>query len=195
MSRLEIYLADNGVKASTVLAWLGVTIYGLPTQLRCPIHSGGNERHPSARIYEDDKFVWCYNCFKQFKPSEIWAFRQGCDRDKAAADILNRAPLDPNFRAELIQALENYEKAPSIEHLGPEFFLEQSLKKRFKVPYEEYRDWLTKVRIVENSCKELSRELGFELVWEVLFKNSNGSGTSRVGDKPAGIIPTSTGSV
>ena len=170
MSRLDIYLADNGIKASTVLEWLGVTLHGLPSQLRCPVHSGGNEKHPSARIYEDDRFVWCYNCFKQFKPSEIWAFRKGMDREVAAQDILRRAPLDPNFRAELIKALEDYEKAPPIEGLEGAFFLEQALKKKHKVPFQEYREWLLRIRVLEKSCKELSREEGSELVWEVLFK-------------------------
>lgn len=73
----------------TALREIGVeaTPRGGPQQIRCPIHKGGQETSPSARIYEDTDSIYCFTCHKSWDGVALIAEARGIEYREAAVQM------------------------------------------------------------------------------------------------------------
>lgn len=141
----SILVADRTVLMKDVLEEVGYDLWKFPLQISCPVHNLGKENHPSARIYsEQDHTVWCFYCFKQYWPTEVWEAQKSLDRSDAALDLLKRWPVSPD-RA---QALVRLVRAPVREshHVVFHSILNRHLEAhRGRAQFEGYRIWARRV--------------------------------------------------
>jgi hypothetical protein len=89
-----IIVADHSASMKAVLTELGYDIWKVPLQIPCPVHKLGQETRPSARVYEDDKTVWCFYCVVQYTATQVWSAMRDVDREVAAGAILGLWPVE-----------------------------------------------------------------------------------------------------
>lgn len=98
-----VVVADRSASMKVILNECGYSIYRLPHQVTCPFHKLGEETRPSARIYEDDSFMWCFTCLQQYYPTDVWAALRNVDRIIAAQEILARWSVSEERQQEIIR--------------------------------------------------------------------------------------------
>jgi hypothetical protein len=140
----KIYLADSNTPMTELLSYLGIPYRGVPSQLKCPIHKFGQETKPSARVYQENRNVWCYTCARQYKATEVYSTQKEVTRVEAAERILSKWPVS---EVEAVALLKNY-TAPKKKE--PDKAMVELIEKRVlvykrKVPLENYRSWLQKI--------------------------------------------------
>jgi hypothetical protein len=135
-----ILVADHATSMKAVLTELDYDIWKVPLQIACPVHKLGGETRLSARIYEDDRTVWCFYCIMQYRPTEVWAAQKGVDRAEAAGTILSRWPVsEDDSRAALRRARAPYKPEITDVYLG---VLERHLVNyRGVADFTKYRKW------------------------------------------------------
>ena len=144
MTPLEmIVVADNTVPLVEVLKELGVEYWQVPGAMRCPIHKGGTETKPSARIHDDNR-IYCHTCNTQYGPVAVWSSRKGVSKSIAAAALLERwVPSEEKIK----EASEGF----SVERREDGSFTffrdaERSLMEfRHRVPLSKWRVWTRKL--------------------------------------------------
>jgi hypothetical protein len=134
----QIILADANTPMDALMSYLGFNVHRLPTQTRCPIHKLGAETKPSARIYEDNSFVWCYTCHRQYKPTEVYSAQKGLSREEAATRMLSIWPV-PNEKATQLLKEKTSIKKPVISEDYQKVLERKLQENKRKIPYEEYR--------------------------------------------------------
>jgi hypothetical protein len=135
-----IIVADNSASMKAVLTELGYDIWKIPLQIPCPVHKLGQETRPSARVYEDDKTIWCFYCVMQYRVTEVWAAMRDVDRDVAAGAILGLWPVEENRAQEVLRkaqvpvrrSLEGVYRAVLDRHL---------ISHRRVTEFSKYRKW------------------------------------------------------
>lgn len=138
----KVVVANTIVPMDELLDYLGVDYQGVPGSLRCPIHNP-NEVHPSARIYEERKSVYCFACSRQFYPVDIASAVLGIDRVLAAEQLLIAWGYDDSKPLDLAEIRRN---SPDPEMLLYHDFIEQALlRKRGILPLQVYRSKITQV--------------------------------------------------
>ena len=98
-----IVVADHSASMKEVLTELGYDIWKVPLQIPCPVHKLGQETRPSARIYEDDKAIWCFYCVVQYRATQVWSAMRNVDREVAAGAILARWPVSEELSWEVLR--------------------------------------------------------------------------------------------
>jgi len=106
MRKPDIILAEDETPIEQILDHLGIPYRAPPSQMKCPIHSGGNEQSPSARLHTDNR-VFCFTCTRQMTGVDIWAAVQETTKDQAAKQILELFPPAAGRRAALIKQAAN----------------------------------------------------------------------------------------
>lgn len=150
-----ILVADKTVPMDGLLALVGLPLRKRPPcQIRCPVHKLGTESTPSARVYEDNAFVWCYTCGCQYRPTEIFVAHNGCTRDSAAKILLQHYPPTQDLVESIIKEATTPKKIELDTQL--EIILDNTfLSYKRKVPYEVYRDLYKRIE----NFKVLLREI------------------------------------
>jgi hypothetical protein len=126
-----------------LLISLGISVYRFPMQIRCPVHRQGKENTPSARLYEDNSFVWCYTCHRQYKPTEVLSAQQGISREEAAEKLLVTFPVTQVRAIEILRE-KTTPKKPTLSAEYQTVLENKLLETRGKIPYQDYRK-LTKL--------------------------------------------------
>ena len=134
-----IAVADATVSMSAVLEMHGFHLRGLPCQIPCPVHKRGQEQKPSARLYADDRTVWCYTCLRQYGVTDVHAAQRGIKKAEAARDLLDKWPTTPEKIREISKLVTLPKKKTLAENVRA--ILEDALiQRRGKVPFERYRE-------------------------------------------------------
>lgn len=168
-----IVVADRTAPMDQILINFGYRIYRLPQQIPCPVHKLGTETKASARIYEDNHFVWCYTCAQQFRPTEIWSAQKLVSRSEAATQILDKWPVSS---PEMEKILKDF-TLPTVTPIPAAYSitLERHLKKyKRKVSLISYRDWAKRLEDFSQtviSLPENHRELALQSFLEQLNRN------------------------
>lgn len=159
----RVILADETVKISQLLERLGFSLHrSPPCQVRCPVHKMGQETRPSARVYDDDSFVWCYSCWRQYRGTEIVAETKGCSRVEAADWILGEWPVDSGRADALLRDREIKKKAYILEDSYDKILEDGLIRFRRRVSLEDYRQWAIKVTRIKETLPrlpEIEREI------------------------------------
>ncbi len=132
-----IYVADNGVSLTDVLGDLGIHFGRIPGQIRCPVHKGGLEGTPSARIYPDSR-IFCYTCGTQYGPTDVYAAAMEITKEQAAETLLEKFPLEPGVKDQLLREF-HLPKTPPVLTAYQNLFEDILLRYRHRVPLEVYR--------------------------------------------------------
>jgi hypothetical protein len=135
-----IVVADHFASMKAVLTELGYDIWKVPLQISCPVHKLGQETRPSARIYEDDKTVWCFSCVEQFRATQVWAAMRDVDRGAAGGAILRIWPVEEAQAQEVLRRAQ----APYRPSLGGIYraVIERHLVgHRGSAEFRKYRKW------------------------------------------------------
>ena len=135
-----IIVADHSASMKTVLTELGYDIWKIPLQIPCPVHKLGQEARPSARVYEDDKTVWCFYCVVQYTATQVWSAMRDVDREVAAGAILARWPVD-GARAQEVLRRAQVPYRPSLEGVYRGFLERHLLGHRGVANFDKYRQW------------------------------------------------------
>lgn len=144
MTPLEmIVVADNTVPLVEVLGRLGIEYWQIPGTMRCPIHKGGTETKPSARIYEDNR-IYCHTCNTQYGPVDVWASRKGVSKSDAAKALLEQwVPSEEKIK----EALEGFSVTQKVD--GSFTFFRDAeralLEYRHRVALPKWRVWTRKL--------------------------------------------------
>jgi hypothetical protein len=135
-----IIVADQTASMKEVLTELNYSIWKVPLQISCPVHKLGQEDRPSARIYEDDKSVYCFYCIAQYKATEVWAAMKSVDRDVAAAAILEKWPVEEGVAQGVLRRAQSPYKA-RIEEVYEGVLERHLINYRGIVEFSVYRKW------------------------------------------------------
>ena len=135
-----IVVADHSASMKAVLTELGYDIWKVPLQIPCPVHKLGQETRPSARIYEDDKRVWCFYCVVQYTVTQVWAAIKDVDRDIAAEAILNHWPVEGEKAQELLRRAQ-VPYRPSLEGVYRAVLERHLISYRGIAKFDHYRRW------------------------------------------------------
>lgn len=144
MTPLEmIVVADGTVPLVQVLDFLRVDYQNIPGAIRCPIHKGGGETKPSARIYEDNR-IFCHTCNTQYGPVDVWSSRRGISKAESAKQLLERWVPSEEKKTEILSEFTAPEKTDNTFAFYRE--AERSLMDyRHRVPLEKWRVWTRKL--------------------------------------------------
>jgi hypothetical protein len=136
----NIIIADCSSSMKDVLTELGYDIWKVPIQVACPVHKMGEESRPSARLYEDDKSIWCFYCVSQYRPTEVWGAIKQISRDEAATAILRKWPVTEEAAGQILRRarIPDHPQLPDIYFATLERHL---LEYRGLAAFEEYRKW------------------------------------------------------
>lgn len=134
----KVLLADGNTPMDALLVSLGFSVYRFPMQLRCPVHKQGQETSPSARLYEDNSFVWCYTCHRQYKPSEVLSAQEGISREEAAERLLRTYPITQEKANEILRE-KTTPKKPTLSAAFKMVLESKLLERKRKIPFPEYR--------------------------------------------------------
>jgi hypothetical protein len=135
-----IIVADHSASMKAVLTELGYDIWKIPLQIPCPVHKLGQETRPSARIYEDDKTVWCFFCVVQYRATQVWSAMRDVDREVAAGAILGRWPVEENWAQEVLRrAYVPYR--PSLRGVYRGVLERHLISHRRVAKFDKYRRW------------------------------------------------------
>lgn len=146
----SVVVADQAIPMNQVLDLFGIQYYGIPGQVRCPVHKLGQETSPSAKLYDDNKTVFCFTCNKQYNVSQVAEAQWGIKRADAATRLLDRFPVPEGTVQEILQQVSKPKAKPFNFALVD--FLEQSLLAyRFRVPLELYHEWAKKLTELQQS--------------------------------------------
>jgi hypothetical protein len=134
----KIYLANKISSIKEILEDCGFTIYKIPCQIRCPIHKIGTESTPSARIYEDDSFVWCFTCREQFSSVKVYSTQKDLTEEEAADYIIGKYKPSRGQSTAILKDFYTPYKPKEIEDLTQ---IMENFYKEFKgkLNYTEYR--------------------------------------------------------
>ena len=135
-----IVVADHSASMKKVLEELGYDIWKIPLQIPCPVHKLGRETRPSARIYEDDRAIWCFYCVVQYRATEVWAAMRDVDRDVAAGAILARWPVDGDRAREVLRRA-SVPYRPSLEGVYRAVLDRHLISHRGVAKFDKYREW------------------------------------------------------
>lgn len=151
MDRWEsVVVADEAIAMSQVLDLFGISYQGIPGQVRCPVHKLGQETSPSARLYEDNKYVFCFTCNKQYSVSQVAEAQWGIKRSDAAERLLGKFPV-PGARVQEILKEASKPKTKSLNFTLLDFLENALIAYRFRVPFEVYRAWARKLTDLQQS--------------------------------------------
>lgn len=135
-----IIVADHSASMKAVLTELGYDIWKIPLQIPCPVHKLGQETRPSARIYEDDKTVWCFYCVVQYRVTQVWAAMRDVDRDVAAGAILGHWPVDGDRAQEVLRRAQ-VPYRPSLDGVYRAVLERHLISHRGVADFSKYRKW------------------------------------------------------
>lgn len=136
----EIIIADKIVPLDELLTLVGHPFTEIPGSIRCPVHAGGQETRPSAKIYGKYDTLYCFACNRQYGASDIAASYWGLTREEAATKLLELWPPTEAQRQAILRDAKA-EQQPTLDSLL-ESKLELTLKRyRGRVPLERYRTW------------------------------------------------------
>lgn len=140
----KIVVADGNTPMKEMLESLGIQVRKLPTQLRCPVHKMGTESKPSAKIYEDNRFVWCFTCLKQYQASEIYSVWRNVTRAEAANQLLMKWPASESSIATILKDYTT-PKRKEPDKAIIDYLENQLLRFKRRVSLEKYRKWAKEV--------------------------------------------------
>ena len=144
----RILIADESVSITDLLDHLGIEYRSIPCSIPCPVHisvhTGGTEMHPSARVYEDNRRLWCYTCGKQFAPTEIYAAVRGVLRSVAAREISQEWSI-PSDQAQAIIKESRTPKKTNVSKALLSSAENTLIQYRHRVPLGVYRVWAARV--------------------------------------------------
>lgn len=153
----EVIIADKIVPMDEFLDRIGHPHHGIPGSVRCPVHSGGMENTPSARLYGKHDFLFCYACNKQYRITEIASAVWGVSRHDAAIKLLEIWTPTEEQRQEALKQASTIKKVTLDGLLQAK--LERSLR-RFKrrISLETYRSWAESVDRFEEHLLDIPNE-------------------------------------
>lgn len=135
-----VVVADHSASMKAVLTELGYDIWKVPLQIACPVHKLGQETRPSARIYEDDRTVWCFSCVVQYTVTQVWSAMRNVDREVAAEIILTKWPVEDDQAQEVLRRIQ-VPYRPSLEGVYRGFLERHLISHRGVAKFEKYRQW------------------------------------------------------
>jgi len=80
----------NSIPISTIVTSYGQRVDDYNRRIRCPFHSGGNERTPSLWIYPDTNTFHCFGCKAGGRPVDWIARHEVMNKVDAALHIIER---------------------------------------------------------------------------------------------------------
>jgi hypothetical protein len=135
-----IIVADRSTSMKEVLTELGYEIWKVPLQIPCPVHKLGQETRPSARIYEDDRAVWCFYCVTQYTATQVWSAMKGVEQGEAAATILSRWPVDEGRAREVLRRAQAPYR-PRLVEVYQAVLDRHLISHRGSAGFAKYRKW------------------------------------------------------
>jgi len=135
-----VIVADKSTSMKEVLTELNYDIWKVPLQIPCPVHKLGQETRPSARVYEDDRAVWCFYCMVQYTATQVWAAMKEVDREEAAGAILGRWPVAED-RAQEVLRRSRAPYQPRLSDVYQGVLERHLLSHRGTAGFTKYRKW------------------------------------------------------
>ncbi len=153
----EVIIADKIVPMDEFLNRIGHPYHDIPGSVRCPVHAGGMENTPSARLYGKHDSLFCYACNKQYRITEIASSVWGVSRHEAAVKLLEIWVPTEDQRQEALRQASAFKK-PTLDVLL-QVRLERCLRNfKRRIPLELYRRWAEAVNDFEEHLLDIPKE-------------------------------------
>jgi hypothetical protein len=133
-------VANKVAPMDELLESFGWPISGFPSSIRCPVHAGGQETHPSAKIYGKFDSIYCFRCNKQYKVVDVAAALWSVEPPEAAKRLLERWKPTDEQRQDAIRETYQAQHKSTVDSIFRQQ-VEAGLRTfKRRIPLQVYRE-------------------------------------------------------
>ena len=173
MNYQRVHAVNQLIPPAEVLSHFGTVVHHVPMQVRCPVHKGGQENTPSARLFEDS--IWCYTCSKHYHATDIWTVAKGVSLETAVEQLISKWDLSEEEIKAVKLEFDRERSENRIYEIAKEEGEQCLIQYRGKVPLDVYRTYARELDDLsfENDGDDDQKLLKVRLLNKKIRKNLN----------------------